>query len=73
MMGTLEDAIHEASDKRRPLLIYIHDIVKHKKVAEKFLKNTVACNEALHMLVIALNIIGQEFYYIRSRCKYRRR
>ena len=58
MMGILEDAIREASLKKKPLLIYIHDIVKDKKVAEKFLKNTIASQQALPILVITLSILG---------------
>jgi len=58
VMGILEDAIREASNRRRPLLIYIHNIVEDKKVAEEFLKNTIASQEARTILVITLSILG---------------
>lgn len=55
VMGTLETAIHEASAKGKPLLIYIHDLDKKKKISTIFLKNTVGNKEAVNMLVISLN------------------
>lgn len=55
VMGTLEDAIHTASTKKRPLLIYIHDLDKKKEVSAIFLENTVGNKAAVNMLVIKLN------------------
>lgn len=58
VMGTLEDAIHEATVKQRPLLIYIHDLVSKKKVSENFLKNTLANKEALKLLASNYIVFG---------------
>jgi len=53
--GTLEDAIHSASWRKRPLLIFMDDLDNEKEVSEEFLKNTIANDEALQMLVLLPN------------------
>lgn len=56
-MGTLEDAIHEASIKQKPLLVYIHDLENEKEVSSKFFKNTLGNKEAATMLVSGYIIV----------------
>ena len=55
MMGTVENAIHEASIKFKPLLVYIHNSDKGKDETEKFLENTVANPEAIKIIVISIS------------------
>jgi len=53
--GTLDDAIHSASMEKKPLLIFMDDLEDEKEVSEEFLKNTIANDEALQILVLLRN------------------
>lgn len=52
MMGTIENAVHEASVKKKPLLIYIHNSEKSAET-KGFLQNTIANPKNIKLLVFS--------------------
>jgi len=65
-IGVLEGAVHEASTKQKPLLVYIHDHNDGAKI-QKFVENTISNPEAIKLLVLIPNIplIGQRVHLLR--------
>ncbi len=51
MMGVLENVVHEASIKFKPLLVYVHHSEQNKDETANFLRNTIANPEAIKILV----------------------